>query len=957
MPKNQENIVSIFHQNVQCISNCLNNINVILSDLNVLFVALTEHWQTENSIGAFQLENYKLISSHCRTGNNSHGGVALYAEESLNYVIRNDINSLSEDCIFECASAEFKIYGVAYVICVVYTPPATNIDCFINKLDLLLERATMGDKLVLIAGDFNFDMQASTKNIKNRNSIVNLLNAYNMQITTQEPTRVSQNTSSCLDNIFIQKSQKFTSNIINTNISDHYGQKLDIYHGKNTNTKPTYEYKRIFSVANYQNLYNCLNDETWLPVYEAISVNDKYNNFITILLEHYNTSFPLKKVKIPTKKRPKWITQNILDAKETLNFLSELYQHNRLPKPVYTEYKTFYTNLLLNEKRKHYGQKIIESDNKPKTIWNIVNSETNKISLKNNKFQGIVLNNETVTSPLEVCNAFNNYFITAAPNLVGNNPTNPNVAHIPTNVNSIYLSEVTQNEVFEIINNLKNKPSAGEDHISNILLKKISLYIIKPLTHIINESLSKGIFPERLKVAVVKPIYKKGDPLQMENHRPISMLSSFSKVFEITMCTRVISFLDHHKIIATNQHGFQRGRSTTTAIFSFVEKILKSVDEGRLALGIFLDLSKAFDCVNHNILLTKLEKMGIRGPAYDWFKSYLKERTQKVSIRDRCVNYYSEPKCITMGVPQGSVLGPILFILYINDLSKVITDTTTILTNYADDTNVLITDKTFSVLEEKTLATLSQISDWFYNNSLLLNMGKTNCILFRHNRNENTYPAEIKINNVNVAFTNSTKFLGVIVDQHMNWADHVQLLCGKLSKVCYSIKELKKVVDESSLLMAYYGNFYSIMTYGILFWCGSHSQEVFKVQKRVVRIMSGRRVRESCRGLFRALNILTVTGIYIYESLCFVYNNREVFKYALIDHQYNTRNKDNYCYPIHKSTMLEKGCYYKCLQWYNCLPRHIKEIKTIHLFKKTVKKILIDFEPYSLDEINDATFR
>lgn len=309
-----------------------------------------------------------------------------------------------------------------------------------------------------------------------------------------------------------------------------------------------------------------------------------------------------------------------------------------------------------------------------------------------------------------------------------------------------------------------------------------------------------------------------------------------------------------------------------------------------------------------------------------------------------------------MGVPQGSILGPILFILYTNDLPRVILDEATMVTNYADDTNVLVAGNTFSEIEDKTRVNMSQISDWFHNNSLLLNTAKTNCILFRHSRNNKSYPAQIKVNNVDVALTNSTKFLGVTIDQHMSWADHVQVLCGKLSKVCYSIKELKKVVDESTLLTAYYGNFYSLMSYGILFWCGSHSQEVFIIQKRVIRIIAGYGVLESCRGLFRRYNILTVYGVYLYESLCFVYKNKDTFREAMTNHQHNTRHRNNFCYPLHTSNLLEKGCYYMCLKWYNLLPRHIKEINSLQHFKRKIKNILIQLEPYNLNEVNEASF-
>lgn len=692
-------------------------------------------------------------------------------------------------------------------------------------------------------------------------------------------------------------------------------------------------------------------------MYEATTVDDMYNVFSRILISYFNSSFPLKSVKIQNNKKSKWITENIYSAKETLNLLHESYQQGKVTKQTYVDYKNYYTTLLIHEKSNYYETQIDNSYNKSKTIWNIINTEKGKHENKNQSFIEINHNGDIITSPQLASEIFNNAFINMATDLVGAIPANNTVEHIAGNPNTIFLSEVTQSEIFEIINGLKNKYSSGDDNISNIMLKKISCYIVEPLTYVVNESLKKGVFPSRLKIAVVKPLYKKGDPSLIENHRPISMLSSFSKLLEIVMCRRLIPFLELHNVITTSQHGYQKNKSTTTATFDFVRRILDYLDNGYIALGIFLDLSKAFDCVDHSTLLNKLDKLGIRGIAHNWFSSYLNERYQKVCISSNSSKYCSSTQKVLLGVPQGSVLGPLLFILYFNDLQQYLNDESVYITTYADDTNILIFDKDYDSIKIKATNVMHKISDWSKQNLLMLNNDKTNCILFKHSRNKTEYPKEIDINNVNINFTESTKFLGVTIDVHMDWRYHVQALCGRLSSVCYSLKELKKIVNRNTLLTAYYGQFYSLMSYGIIFWGGSHIQEIFIVQKRALRILSDLKVNESCRQHFKALKLLTAPALFVYECLCFIFKHMKEFKDNIRDHSYETRHKDTLSYPIHHTTILERGCFYRCLHFYNILPTQLKKITSINVFKSNIKNLLICAEPYTLEEVNETTFK
>ena len=228
----------------------------------------------------------------------------------------------------------------------------------------------------------------------------------------------------------------------------------------------------------------------------------------------------------------------------------------------------------------------------------------------------------------------------------------------------MFIPYITEYEITQNIISLKNS-SAGWDSIPASIAKQSILFYVKPLTQLINRSFELGIFPDELKLAKVIPIFKSGDKTQLTNYRPISVLIFFSKIFEKTMYNHLIKFINKNKILYKYQFGFRKSHSTNHAIISLVEKVNNALDSGNVLVGVFLDLKKAFDTVDHKILLGKLFKYGIRGEILKWFESYLNNRTQYVNIQDN----KSQTKTITCGVPQGSILGPLLFILYINDLT------------------------------------------------------------------------------------------------------------------------------------------------------------------------------------------------------------------------------------------------------------------------------------------------
>jgi len=502
--------------------------------------------------------------------------------------------------------------------------------------------------------------------------------------------------------------------------------------------------------------------------------------------------------------------------------------------------------------------------------------------------------NKKFYSDPDIANAFNDHYGKVAQNLLkdmkkGNNP----LSALEYFEKSFYFKPTDKYEIFNIINNLDSKKAIDIYNFPISIIKQVSDLISPALSHIINSSIQKAIFPNELKLSKVVPLFKKGNKDEISNYRPISILPIFDKVFEKIMHIRLVTFFEKFSVLKQQQFGFQKNRSTSDATLRLVDNISLALKNNNFCCAIFLDLAKAFDTVDHDILLGKLDKIGIRGPVLQWFKSYLKNRYQCVSINGTL----SKPIEMKFGVPQGSVLGPLLFSIYINDMPDVTNQFS--FTLFADDTCLLAKHNSLIGLKNIVNNEMPKIDKWLINNKLSLNSSKSFFLLFTGTEEDNNF--EIKWEDKCIKRSNTVKYLGIHLDDKMLWKKQLTNTLFKIKQGSGIIRKLS-FLPKSILIMLYYSFIQSHIQYAITSWGSPLTKNISEVSKIVSKTVN-KINKKNPDNSFKPLNL---SNIYKLESckLIFKFLNGKLPNilcnlFHKPNHTHLTRHADNGVESIH----------------------------------------------------------
>ena len=581
---------------------------------------------------------------------------------------------------------------------------------------------------------------------------------------------------------------------------------------------------------------------------------------------------------------------------------------------IYKNYRNLLNQILKRSERLHYQSLIIQNQNNLRKTWQVIKEVINKKKTPNQKTTIFSINGNSTTDSSIIASHFNKFFANIGPTLDSKIPPSSRTpsSYIKTSCPvNLFLSPCHLDEINRTIDNLKNC-ATGWDHLPSSLLKE-NKHIFNPLlVHLINLSLIQGTFPSELKIANIIPIFKAGEIGQVTNYRPISLLTSISKIYERIFSNRLTSFLKTQKILYDLQFGFRDKHSTYLAMITLMDKLIQALERGEYTIGIFLDFSKAFDTVNHRILLDKLNLYGIRGVANKWVESYLSNRKQFTSYNGSNSSI-NNVKC---GVPQGSILGPILFLLYINDLGTISNLLSPIM--FADDSNLFISGKKPQDLANSLNQELPLLIEWLRANRLSLNVDKTHVMIFGKKNTTTQIPIKIQIDGKTLSVLDKTKFLGVILDSGLNWKDHINYLAKKISRSIGIISIARKTLSQKTLIQLYHAFIFPYLNYCVLIWGNSPASilwPVFKLQKLALRLIANIGYRDSSLAFCKKHQILRLPEIYALNAGIFMYKYsyhqlpplfNSLFTANQDIHHYATRNAQMLRVPIVKTRIADK---------------------------------------------------
>lgn len=914
---------------MQCIKNKLPELDVICDLHKFDVLCVSEHWMTDRELDFYSaVHNLKLVTSFCRA--RPCGGVAVYLRDTFAFSV------LDLSCFSEEINAEFAgimLNDLSLIIITMYRSPSGDINRFFCLLELCLTYLISLGVSIVIGTDHNINL---LQNNGNTLEFLNLLRSFNVYNCVSEPTRGE----SCLDSFLTNVNcWDYKVEVSRDQISDHKYIMLSL---------DTYCVNKVTPCQTRMISFRCLNDYNiflfceslevkivhWMQSIVGLTANVAFGKFFHALKNEFDTFFPVKHKRSNVKHRStamavkasNWFTPDLEHMRKVIVNINDLAKSRPVLLPYLRRLRKSYRIKIKEAKQCAIAEHVAHSSNPCKATWDIINKNRSSSS-------------HEVSGDFATADSFNEYFLGSVDTLIDDVSAETNYLDVqgmvPLAQSNFTWSPVNSSNVIDIVNNFKSTKSRDIYDMSAVFLKRIITIMAPTLTYLFNLCLEEGTFPDVLKLNKTVPIFKKGPKDSVSSYRPVSLIPVLGKILEAIMLEQLYEYFESHQLLAPAQFGFRKGRSTVSAVDFLLQEVLRSF-ESRQSLSVMLcDLSRAFDCVSHDILLMKLERYGVDAGALRVLRSYLTNRRQVVCWQGKT----SGPLPVRYGVPQGSIIGPFLFVVSINDLCISLNDNILL---YADDTTLFARDKDRKVAYNIVSNLKDRSTEWFVANKLTLNEAKTQSVTFSLG-----LPRSGEING-------PVKLLGFVLDPQLCWSDHVNSLCTRLSRVIFLLRRLKADMPLEFVKLAFHAFFQSHILYGTRLW--GHSSNVIKIlrlQKKAVRMLSDAHVLDHCKPLFKQHAILTVYNIYIYQCLVEIKNNLISFPTNDDVHAHLTRrhsdlhiirnrlNKVSNCFPV------------TGVRFYNALPGMVRGL-SLAKFSKVVKDWLLQNPLYALTDFFGA---
>ena len=949
----------MMHVNVRSLYKNFDSLHAFLVSLPFTphLISLSESRIHDQPLMNINLAGYKFLNVSPTVS--KAGGVAVYIHES--------IDCQKQPHQFQLPSAETMWltlktpFSLPITVGIIYRHPnSSTLINFIDELSLCLETLNTKNTTFYLLGDININILETPQSSGVYRYLNSLLSNLCIPLITK-PTRVNNNSATAIDHILTND----TDHVINPGviptdeISDHYVifceiKKLNSFK-KSKLTRKYFRDKSKLNILNFCDNLKIILDEHFAekPLLSKTNFNNLFDDFTRIISSTIDKHAPLKPFSRKQRKlmaKP-WLTKGILVSikKKRSMFKSHLLKGNTSQKIFFKKYSNKLTKVKNHAKRNYFDSELLKYQKDSKKTW-----ETLRLLLPTSKKhaqKSVSYDSQTHCNLAEKSEQFNNFFCTIGnklANSMSKDTSNKYKTFLKQRISSsIFLEPPSLNEVINCIHSLNVNKAVGHDNIPAYFVKIAYLELSPYLCTFLEFSFSQGIFPKSCTIAKTIPIHKTGDKKEPSNYRPISILTCFSKIFEKLIHKRFINFFNKHHVLTPKQFGFQKKLSTSYAIMDLITNTFDNINSKLFTGILFLELAKAFDTVNHKILLDKLNHYGIRGQSNNLIESFL-QKSQYVFFNDT----KSEILPNNIGVPQGSILGPLLFLIYINDVPNAVNGSVTL---FADDTCLMVQKSTLPDLQISLNFESSRLYNWCRANKLTVNPSKCNVLLVPPQLRADTPDLTIQIADSIINTSNNVKYLGIHIDSKLTFQYHIKSIENKLSKAVGILSKLKSALTQNSLLKIYYALVHPHLLYGITIWGSTYSSyidKIYRLQNKAVKLIGGGKFREKATPYYGKLKILKIQDLYNIEIAKFVYDffhNNVPCSFSTYFNQTcklsrrSTRLSSDVTHvriPLYKTNRLQRNIKFQGATIWNHIPPHIKKLSRNNFVKKLQDHLL-----------------